>query len=93
MKLPPRVCMLSMKASRSTTFTQRYSHGAELWDDGNIVAVDIKLASPPAMRGGFRLVDSQSKGRKQCVCSAPELIVKQSLQRYFMTPCQATQQQ
>eukprot|EP00959_Pyramimonas_sp_CCMP1952_P154730 3237076-Pyramimonas_sp.AAC.1 len=72
---------------------QGYSHGAEHWGDGNIVAVDFKLATPPAARGGFRPVDTESKGRKQFVCSAPELLVKQSMRLYFMTPCQANQQQ
>eukprot|EP00959_Pyramimonas_sp_CCMP1952_P093618 1959045-Pyramimonas_sp.AAC.1 len=58
---------------------QSYSHGAELWDDGNIVTVDFELAAPPAAEGGFRPIDTESKGRKQYVCSVPELIVNQSL--------------
>eukprot|EP00959_Pyramimonas_sp_CCMP1952_P166821 3486506-Pyramimonas_sp.AAC.2 len=40
----------------------------------NIVTMDFKIATPPAGAGGFRLIDAETKGKKQCVCGMPELI-------------------
>ncbi|CAK0790537.1 unnamed protein product, partial [Prorocentrum cordatum] len=74
-------------------FHQRYSHGAELWSDGNLVIMDFKVTAPLAVTGGSRPIDAETKGKKQCVCDRPELIVRKSLRLYFMTSSQANQRQ
>eukprot|EP00959_Pyramimonas_sp_CCMP1952_P427170 8946501-Pyramimonas_sp.AAC.1 len=50
---------------------QSYSRGAELWDDGNILTVDFKLAAPPDAQGGPAQSTRKQGGENSvCVCAA-----------------------
>eukprot|EP00959_Pyramimonas_sp_CCMP1952_P429800 9001297-Pyramimonas_sp.AAC.1 len=48
------------------TYHHQYSHGAELWNDGNLVTMDFKITTPSAEGRGFRPIDSGTKGGNQC---------------------------